>query len=645
MSPYNPSAGCAGSLDIASVNRNQGTVVRRGTRKEGAAASKDLWTRWARVVLNLAAIPAIVVSCTTMPQAGTGSHSSSNKPPDLPVQPAPPLDPRAYHHFILGYQAELAQDSERAIQEYLTALKGDPSSLILKARLASLYFSIGKVGEAVQFAEGVAESDVRDATILVQMAGIFAGAGQSGKALALYDRAIAQNPDGSEAYFSKGLLLVNLKRLEEAEQAFQHGLEKTKDSPVGYYYLGRIAIEAKQLDRAAASFERAIAINPSFEPAYSTLASVYETQQALAKAAEVYRKYLQVVNPHNKDVRQHLVRVYINDKRYREALAELEVILGQDPDDLDAQLRIGLVYGELKEYAKAVEQLNKILAVRPAELRVRDYLGLMYEELKDYDNALLTYEQNLKLQPAYVDSYMHMGFLYYRLKRYPEAATQFAEATKLNPKLPDAHLLLGLTYLQMEQYTVAVRAFEDGIRYNPTNADLYFNLGTAYDKLNRFDDVVKTMETTLQLDPQHADALNYLGYSYAERGIKVEEALGLIQRAVSLKPNNGYYVDSLGWAYFKLNRVDEALAEMKRAVALVRDDPVIFEHLGEVYLKHNLVQEAREAWLRSLELDPSNHKLIERFQDRGMGDPTLEERVRQAKRRDSHSSSSQQATP
>nr|MBA2251430.1 tetratricopeptide repeat protein [Nitrospirales bacterium] len=197
----------------------------------------------------------------------------------------------------------------------------------------------------------------------------------------------------------------------------------------------------------------------------------------------------------------------------------------------------------------------------------------------------------------------------------------------------DAYLLLGLTYFQSEQYTLASQAFEEGIRYNPANPDLHFNLGTVYDKLNRFDDVVRTMESALKLDPKHADTLNYLGYTYADRGMKISEAVELTQRAVSLKPDNGYYVDSLAWALFKMGLLDEAKTEITKAAMLVKDDPVIYEHLGEISLKQNLRQEAKEAWLHSLELDPSNAKLIDRYKERGFGDPTLEERVREAKRR------------
>lgn len=541
--------------------------------------------------------------------------------------------------------AELKQEPSNAIAEYQAALRGDPTSVFLKVRVAALYFSKGEIAEAVRYADKITESEVRNAQTLALLAGIYAGASQAERALSLYDRAIAVDPHRSDSYFSQGVLLVNLKRLEEAERAFRRGIEHAQDSPLGYYYLGRIGIEAKQPERAVTHFERAISINPSFEPAYTALASVYESQENWSKAAAVFRKYLEEVSPQSKEARHHLVRLYISDKAYAEALAEVDKILRQDPEDLDARLRAGLIYAEMKEYPRAIAELKTILASRPTELRVRDYLGLIYEEIKDYESAFRAYEHNLKLQPAYVDGHLHMGFLLYRLKRYEDAIGHLTEAINLNPKKADAHLLLGLTYLQTEKYGVATKAFENGIQYNPENADLYFNLGTAYDKLHRFDDLVRAMETTLRLNPKHADALNYLGYSYAERGIKIEEALALIQRALTLKPNNGYYVDSLGWALFKLGRHDEALAEIQRAATLVGDDPVIFEHLGEIFLVQNRLQEAREAWLRSLELDPSNVKLIERFRDRGFGDPSLEERIQQSKSRVSQSSSLPRATP
>jgi tetratricopeptide (TPR) repeat protein len=125
-----------------------------------------------------------------------------------------------------------------------------------------------------------------------------------------------------------------------------------------------------------------------------------------------------------------------------------------------------------------------------------------------------------------------------------------------------------------------------------------------------------------------------LGYTYADRGIKLEEALDLINRALTVKPDDGYFIDSLGWTYYKMGKIDEALAQLNRAVALVPDDAVIQEHLGEIYLKKSQMREAKEAWLRSLELDPDNNKLVDRYKMAGFGDPAKEERIQKARLRD-----------
>ncbi|HQU27574.1 MAG TPA: tetratricopeptide repeat protein, partial [Nitrospirales bacterium] len=216
---------------------------------------------------------------------------------------------------------------------------------------------------------------------------------------------------------------------------------------------------------------------------------------------------------------------------------------------------------------------------------------------------------------------LHLGFVSYRLKRNNEAISYLEKAIKLNPKRTESYLLFGLTYFQMEDYQSAKTKLEEGILQDPANAELHFNLGTVLDKLNQFDEAVREMQQTLELDPEHADALNYLGYSYADRGIKFEEALDLTRRAVALKPHNGYYVDSLAWALYKLGRVDEALEAIQRAASLVSDDPVIYEHLGEIFLSREERDKARDAWLHSLQLDSTNESLKKRFREMGFGEP------------------------
>ncbi|MGZ8382550.1 MAG: tetratricopeptide repeat protein [Nitrospira sp.] len=586
-----------------------------------------------RATFVLAVLSCFASACQSTPPSRT-------VPPAIPAVASVPSraisplsDSRASYHFLLGYQAELEQETEQAIKEYQLALQTDASSNYLKARLAVLYFTTGDVPTAVRYADEVADVPSLDAQMLGQIGGMYAAAGKPDQALRLFNRAIEQEPQRSEHYFAKGLLLANQKHYAEAEGTIRSGIKVSPDSAVGYYYLGRISVEARDFDKATTHFEQAVTLNAAFEPAYVALGSVYEAKQDRDKAIGIYRRYLQGVNPRNREIRHHLIRLQVSAKQYDEALHELEGMLAEDPSDLDAQLRMGLVYGEQKNYSKAIQQLNQILTVRPAELKVRDYLGYLYEETKDYPKAIEAYRHNLTLEPSYFEGHLHLGVLQYRLKQYADAIEHLRDASRLNPKQPESYIVLGLSHFQSEQYEPSLQAFLEGIRYNPDNADLHFNAGTVYDKLNRFDDVVKSMQTTLTLDPHHADALNYLGYSYAERGVKIEEAITLTKQAVALRPTNGYYVDSLAWAFFKKGLLAEALTEMKRAVALVGDDPVIYEHLGEIFLKQQHLSDGREALLHSLELDPSNDKLMQRFRELGLGDPAKEERIRQAIRR------------
>jgi tetratricopeptide (TPR) repeat protein len=584
---------------------------------------------WFAVLISL--LPFLAGACAATPRQPELASVALEGAKPVPA-PRPP-DASATYHFMLGYQAELAQDTELALKEYHAALKADPASQSVKARLAGLYFSLGDMPNALRYAQEVADGPSQDVHVHTQMAGILASGGQAEKALGVLNRVIEQDPTASDAYFSKGLLLMNLKRSTEAEEAMRAGLERTPESAVGHYHLGRVLLESGKAEEAMASFERAVAVNSAFEPAYLALASTYESRHEKDRAVGVLKKYLQNVNPRNRDIRHQLVRLYVDAKNYQGAMQELEQLIADDPSDLDAQLRMALIHGELKEYPRAIDLLTQILKARPAELKVRDYLGYIYEESKDTQKAIETYTFNVQLEPSFFEGHLHLGVLFYRLKKFSDATEHLSRAVAINPKQPEAHIVLGLAYLQQEQFEKSAEVFQEGIRHNPKNADLHFNLGTAYDKLNRFDDVVRVMETAIKLDPHHADALNYLGYSYAERGIKVEQALSLTKKAVALKPDNGYYVDSLGWAFFKSGLLAEALTEIKRAVALVGDDPVIYEHLGDIYAKQQNLAAAREAWLHALELDPTNTKLMERFREHGMGDPAQEERIQQAKQR------------
>jgi tetratricopeptide (TPR) repeat protein len=128
-----------------------------------------------------------------------------------------------------------------------------------------------------------------------------------------------------------------------------------------------------------------------------------------------------------------------------------------------------------------------------------------------------------------------------------------------------------------------------------------FVAGSIYERQKKYDKAEEAFHKVLADDPKNAMALNYLGYMLADRGTRLDEALGYIRRAVALDPQNGAYLDSLGWAYYKMGNYELAEENLRRAVDRMGDDPTIHEHLGELYLKTGRLKLAATHWERSLD--------------------------------------------
>jgi tetratricopeptide (TPR) repeat protein len=143
------------------------------------------------------------------------------------------------------------------------------------------------------------------------------------------------------------------------------------------------------------------------------------------------------------------------------------------------------------------------------------------------------------------------------------------------------------------------------LEIDPDQAELYFRLGVLADKLGQKRETIQYLKSAIKKDPFHVMALNYLGYTYADRGINLDEAEDLIKRALKFRFNDGYIIDSLGWVYYKKKKYDEALVELEKAWKLAPNDQVIGEHLGDVYVKKGFWDKALKTYRRILEVHPN----------------------------------------
>ncbi len=533
--------------------------------------------------------------------------------------------PDAYYHTIIGLQLEGEGDNSSALDAYRKALQYDPESPFLLTRAADLLNQLGEPKEALSTAERAFRLHPKDSRVLSLLGSLYVAAGQGEKALDVYQRLVEVEPKEIEAYYNLASLYAARGDLARAEEMVRKGVATDPKSGVGYFYLGKIAFENKRLDEALEYHRKALSLHPNFEQAHLEVARIHEIQGKPEEAKKVYQWVLDRINPRSREALSRLVQVWLRRQEFDEALRVLEERGEADPSNTDIPLQEAIFWVEKKDYPKAIEKVRRVIKGRPEDLRLKIYLASIHEENKEYETAISIYQELLNRDEKLYDVWIRLGSLYfYRLKDVEKALAQGDLARQVDAQRPEAYLFNGLVLQESQRYEEAISVFLDGIKKNPKLPDLHFHLGGTYDKLNRFDDLVREMEKAIALDANHANALNYLGYTYADKGIRLNEAMDLIQRALAVRPNDGYFIDSLGWAYYKKGQMPEAVEALKRAVSLVPEDPVINEHLGDAYLQQNRPDLAKEAWLRSLKLDPKNEKLIGRFKQAGFGEPMPE---------------------
>ena len=198
-----------------------------------------------------------------------------------------------------------------------------------------------------------------------------------------------------------------------------------------------------------------------------------------------------------------------------------------------------------------------------------------------------------------------------RADRTDEAGKAALSLTAAYPDLPQAWIALGDLLRQQEKFAQAVPAYDKALALledAPADARWFplYARGIALERSGQFDRAEADFLAAIDIRPNQASLLNYLGYSWIDRNQNLDRALGLIEKAVELSPDDGYILDSLAWAYYRLGRYQEAVAPMERAILTMSQDPLVNDHLGDIYWKVGRHREAEIQWQRALSLEPTD---------------------------------------
>jgi tetratricopeptide (TPR) repeat protein len=199
------------------------------------------------------------------------------------------------------------------------------------------------------------------------------------------------------------------------------------------------------------------------------------------------------------------------------------------------------------------------------------------------------------------------------LGRTDDAVTHVKRVTDANPADLDAVMALGAIYRAHDRFGEAADVYSSGIAtiadHSKADWRIFYFRGVALERSKHWSEAEADFKQALAIDPNQPQVLNYLGYSWVDKGLHLDDALKMIQAAVNLRPNDGYIVDSLGWAYFRLGRIDDAVAQLEKAVELKPEDSVINDHLGDAFWKVGRKLEATFQWKHARDLGPDPEEL------------------------------------
>jgi len=541
--------------------------------------------------------------------------SLSLKPaPDLVLRPEGERKAGALAHFVEGMAFEESGQMDKALEAYRKVLNVDPGQSDLASRVAVLLIQQEDFPQAIDVLKDAIKANPNDGEPYRQLAFIYAKyLKKTDQAVDYANRAIALNPTDIDAYQRLCEIELAAGQQQKALNALDLA-KKVKTNDASFWTrLGKLYAavlftpeaqpKPEELKRVNEIFKKAVA-NAGDDPAIlKDVADYYAASQQLKEAIPLYLRVIEL-QPDDANAREKLATGFILTDQRGKAVELLEQIIKEHPEkyqpyDLLAQV--------LDDEARSLQRENRL-----DEAKAR------------FAKVAANYEQSLLINPNHAGTYLRLAELLLGPLKNPERAVKFlAEARRRFPGAPEIVYYLAIAQREAKQTQRAVATFEEALREAQldqnneiVNAKFYFNYGVTAEQAGLYEKAADLLRGSIALDPTNAaEAYNYLGYMWADHNMHLDEAKEMIERALQIEPNNGSYLDSLGWVEFRQGKFDQALADLLRAVKnLDREDPIVFEHIGDTYLKLQRVPEALESWQKAFALDPKNSKLAEKIE-------------------------------
>ncbi len=492
---------------------------------------------------------------------------------------------KSLHHFLVGQLALGDEDFEGALKnfEQADALTDEPSALI-HTKMADLYLRFGQLDKARLSAEKAMAEDPTEPYVRMLYAGVLEGLGKDVEAEPIYRDLVRDFPQKVDGYLLLSNLYVKEKKFDVAAETLVKLIKNVPQEPMGHFYLGKVYELSEKFDKAEIEYEWVFKRDPNLSNASTELLRVLVREKKNVKAKAICDQIL-AKDPNNALARKVLSHLMLGESKLDDALRHLQVLEGIEVDPSETRFKVALIQIEKQNFREAVRELSLVLASNPRHAEARYYLASIYAGTGKSKEAIEELDEIDDESPMYVKARTFAAFIHRQNDDLSDALSSVDEALEVEPTNLSLVLYRVMVLRDLEENKEAEKQLRVALEQHPREERLLFNLGVVLYDRGKPEEAMRVMEEVVALNPRNADALNYIAYALAEQGKDLDRADTLIQQALSLRPSEGYYLDTLGYLQWKRGKLQEARETLSRAVSTASDDGVIVEHYVEVLLQ------------------------------------------------------------
>jgi len=513
------------------------------------------------------------------------------------------------YELLLGEIAIQRRDYKTAAETLSRAARTTKDARVAE-RATRAAMEAGMLDEALEAARAWVELEPDNKIAKEVTALVLVEKGDIADAEALYGEILEKDASNRGLNFRR--IAEMLSRRENSAAALslmQRLADRFSDTPEGYYALAYLADRAKQDALVISAIDKALALRPGWEEAARAKIAHLATQKNNAAVIEFADQFL-AQHPNAKGLRLHYARFLVEQNENEKALDQFAAVVKQDPKNADALFAAGFLSLQLKRYDQAEKFFNDNLKLRPEHAQTRLYLGQLEAERKHYPAARRWYD-TIKEDDSnhYFEARVLLASV---IAKTDGTDAALAHLSKLKTHTEEQFVRVTLTkelvLRENKELPRAKTILDTAVDRYPDNGELLYARGLLAAQLQMLDVHEHDMRKLLSKDPKNAHALNALGYTLADSTNRYAEAHALIKQALSIRPNDPFILDSMGWVQYRMGNLNLAIQYLEQALSK-REDAEIAAHLGEVLWATGNHARAEKIWDAALKKHPKNDVL------------------------------------